>query len=75
MRTTLNLDKDVFEVARAIASAERRSIGDVVSELARRGLASPAPAFEEEDGFPVFGVGKGAPLLTSEKVRAALEDF
>ena len=75
LRTTLNLDKDVFEVAKTIAGAEHRSLGEVVSELARRGFASPAPVFGEEDGFPVFRVARGAPPITPEMVRAALEEL
>lgn len=75
VRTTINLDKDVFEVAKTIAGAERRSMGEVVSELARRGFTSPMPAIDEEDGFPVFRVAKGTPPITPETVRAALEEL
>jgi hypothetical protein len=38
MRTTLNLNADIMSAARQIASAKSRSIGEVISELARRGL-------------------------------------
>lgn len=38
MRTTLELDDEVHEIVRLRAFTERRSIGDVVSELVRRGL-------------------------------------
>ena len=36
MRTTLAIDDDVLAAAKAIAQQQRRSIGEVVSELARR---------------------------------------
>jgi hypothetical protein len=39
-RTTLSLDDDVLETARAIADRDRRTIGEVVSDLARRGIVS-----------------------------------
>lgn len=74
MRTTLNLDDDVLEAARAIAHVERRSVGTVLSELARRGLVPSLPRIDDEDGFPVFRVGPDATPITDEMVRAALEE-
>jgi hypothetical protein len=38
MRTTLTLDDAVYEAARKIAFEQRRALGDVVSELAAKGL-------------------------------------
>lgn len=38
MRTTLVIDDDLYDVVRRRAFDERRSVGAVVSELARRGL-------------------------------------
>ncbi len=43
MRTTLRLDEDVLAAAKALAARQGRTLGEVVSELARKGLA-PAPA-------------------------------
>ena len=40
MRTTLNLSDDVFFTSKTIAQRERRSIGDVLSDLARAGLTA-----------------------------------
>jgi hypothetical protein len=74
MRTTLNLDEDVMEVARALASAERRPLGQVVSELARRGLAPRETRLGDEDGFPVFNVDPGAPAITGDMVEAAMDE-
>ena len=74
MRTTVQLDDDVLQAARAIARLERRGVGRVLSDLARRGL-SPAPAAMGEEGaFPVFRVPPGAPPITDEAVAAALDD-
>ena len=36
MRTTLTIDDDVLAAAKAIAEREKRPIGEIVSELARR---------------------------------------
>lgn len=72
MRTTLDLDDDVLAAARELARAERRSLGAIVSELSRRGLA---PARVETDGdLPVIRVPPGAPAITPEAVRRALDE-
>lgn len=73
MRTTLTIDDDVLRAARSLADSEEKSVGKVLSELARRGLA-PSAAFAEEEGFPVFEVSPDAAPLTPEMVQAAHED-
>jgi hypothetical protein len=72
MRTTLSIDEDILRAAKSIADAENKSIGRVVSELARRGLA-PTP-IGEASGLPVFQVPPHAAPLTPEMVRQALDD-
>ncbi|HMJ01541.1 MAG TPA: hypothetical protein VK506_01295 [Conexibacter sp.] len=72
MRTTLDLDQDVLAAARDLASGERRSLGSVVSELARRGL-TPARV-EAEGDLPVIRVPAGTPAITPEMVRRALDE-
>jgi hypothetical protein len=42
MRTTINIDEDVLEAAKELARRERRSTGEVISDLARRALTGPA---------------------------------
>lgn len=74
VRTTLNLDEDVADAARALAAAEGRSLGQVVSDLARRGLVPRVIELDEEDGFPVFRVGPDAASITPDMVRVALDE-
>lgn len=74
MRTTLNLDDEIVEAARALARVEGRPLGQVVSDLVRRGLAPRPGALDDEDGFPVFHVEHGAPVITPDMVAAALDD-
>lgn len=72
MRTTLELDDDVVAAARELAAMDRRSLGSVVSELARRGLT---PARITADGaLPVIRVPEGTPPITPEMVRRALDE-
>ncbi len=73
MRTTLAIDDDILDVARSLSEARGKSLGEVISELARRGLAPRADSAAEEDGFPVFSVSSGAMPITSEVVQKALE--
>ena len=44
MRTTLDIDEDVLLAAKEHAARERKSLGAVVSELARESLRRPAVA-------------------------------
>lgn len=73
MRTTLQLDDDVYEAARSLAATEGRSLGEIVSRLARQGLA-PRGAVRERNGFPLFDVSADARPITGEMVKRALED-
>ncbi len=73
MRTTLNLDDDVYRAARTLAAARNVAIGSVLSELARRGLAATEePA--EEHGVPIFAVAETAPIFGADEVSRALDE-
>ena len=72
MRTTLEIDDDLLAAARELAATSRRSLGSVISELARRGLT---PARIEVDGdLPVIRVPSGTPAITPQMVRRALDE-
>jgi hypothetical protein len=73
MRATVQLDDDVYELARKLASREKLSLGKVLSNLARRAIES-APTFARQNGFPVFEVRPETPPLTEEMVKRALEE-
>jgi hypothetical protein len=73
MRTTLVIEDDVLEAARSLAEAEGKSLGQVISKLARRGLA-PSRQQDLEAGFPVFSVSAEAKPLTLEMVQRALDE-
>lgn len=74
MRTTLDIDADVLAAARELADARSKSIGQVISELARKGLEPRLNAGTRPSGFPVFEVPAGARALTAEDVRRADDD-
>ena len=73
MRTTLSLDPEILSAARQIAAARAVSVGEVISELARRGLEARSKT-AVRDGFPVFKVTANASPLTLEGVRQAEDE-
>jgi hypothetical protein len=74
MRTTLTLDDDVLVLARALAAQRGVSIGTIVSDLARRGLAPSQPA-ATRNGIRLFPVRPDAGPVTPELVKALAEDM
>ncbi|MCB1252964.1 MAG: antitoxin [Austwickia sp.] len=72
MRTTLQIDDDVLNDARLIAATEGRSLGAVISDLARRSLAPVG--LRTGGAIPVFGVPDGAPTFGPGEVARALEE-
>jgi len=64
MRLTVNLEEDLYIIARALARAENCSISEAVNRLVRRGLM-PRSHAEKKSGFPVV---RGTRPFTSEDV-------
>ena len=73
MRTTLQVDDDILQAAKALARSQQRSLGKVISDLARRGL-QPSGKQSVHRGFPVFMVAADAHPVTDADVKAALDD-
>jgi hypothetical protein len=45
MRTTLDIADDILFAAKELARREKKSLGQVISELARRAFAAPAAPY------------------------------
>lgn len=73
MRTTITLDDDVFEAAQAQAQASGKRLGEVLSELARRGLRASAQAVNR-GGLPVFNVQPNADIIPSSRAKELLAE-
>ena len=74
MRTTLTLDDDVLAVARELADQRGVAIGAVISDLSRAGLEARRVATRHVGRVPTFAPRAGAPVITQESVRDALDD-
>ena len=78
MKTTLNLDDDVYEAARARAQATGKPLGRVLSEMARQALQSSGPrskrAARGTSRFPVFEVPADAQMIPASRVQKAVDE-
>jgi hypothetical protein len=68
VRTTLSLDDDVLEAAKALAERRCQSLGEVVSSLARQALAT-AGGFAEEGPVPLLPVTNPRARVTLDTVN------
>ena len=82
MRTTLDIDDDILQAAKELARAEKKTAGQVLSELARKGLTqAPASGFGEEtaagyvmkDGWYQLPNREGV-VVTKEMVDRLIEE-
>jgi hypothetical protein len=69
MRTTLSIDDDALEAARKLAQARNQSLGQVVSELMRRGLSTRSTYTGANKDFPVFGVSEDSLPFALDDVK------
>jgi hypothetical protein len=73
MRTTITVDNDVFEAAQAQARASGKRLGQVISQLARRGLRASAGT-AKRTGLPVFKVSGSAAVIPSSRAKEMLDE-
>lgn len=70
MRTTLAIDDDVLAAAKHLAEREHKSIGEVISALARQGLSRGTRGNKtERNGIPLLPSRKAAVPVTLELVN------
>jgi hypothetical protein len=75
MRTTLAIDDDVLAAVREMAASEGKSMGEVISSLARSALRPANGPQKSRNGIPLLPVRGGAPRVTSEMVRQLQEEL
>jgi hypothetical protein len=70
MRTTLAIDDDVLADARHLAERESKSVGEVISALARQGLHRTArKSSAQRNGVPLLPSRKTGVAVTLELVN------
>jgi hypothetical protein len=70
VRTTLDVADDVLQAARELAAARGQTIGAVLSDLARRGLAGPQSRGTTRNGVPLLPRRRpDAPRPTMQRVN------
>jgi hypothetical protein len=72
MRTTLDLDDELLQIARVRARERGVSLGVAVSDLMRKGLEASMRV--SLSGFPVFEPPAGAPTVTEDVVAQYRDD-
>lgn len=73
MRTTLTIADDVLEAAKAIAQESGVSVGDALSDLARRSLQTPKSE-GTRNGVPLLPTRKPETVVTLEMVNALRDE-
>ena len=76
MRTTLAIDDDVLAVAKSLASRQGKTVGEVVSSLARQGLArGRAKGQSVRNGLPLLAVRQPGKPVTLELVNQLRDEL
>ncbi|MGA7522668.1 MAG: hypothetical protein WBW84_09300 [Acidobacteriaceae bacterium] len=75
MRTTLAIDDDVLAAARGLAALQRRSVGEVISSLAREALTPRDLEIETRNGVPLLPLRPDAKPVTLETINALRDEL
>ena len=77
MRTTLDIADDVLQAVREQATRERKTIGETISELARRALTSPREPLSVKESKAVYGLkpfARRGGIVTNELIDKLRDD-
>ncbi|HEY1658534.1 MAG TPA: hypothetical protein VGG14_09325 [Candidatus Sulfotelmatobacter sp.] len=75
MRTTLAIDDDLLRTAKKMAAMENKSVGEVISSLARQALSSLENNAKMRNGIQLLEVHKGRTQVTSALVQQLREEL
>lgn len=75
VRTTLSIDDDVLAAAKELAATERKSVGEVISILARRALRPADSRKKTRNGVPLLPVRPGSRRVTSDSAHRLREEL
>ena len=81
MRTTLNIDDDVLSAVRELAKTERKTVGQILSDLARTAMKTPTVTLDPagrhglilRNGFYLLSRREGV-IVTNELIDQLTEE-
>jgi hypothetical protein len=77
VRTTLDIADDVLHAARELARREKKTVGEVISELARIALTTPRHPLVAREPKAVYGLRpfpKRGGIVTNQLIDKLRED-
>jgi hypothetical protein len=77
MRTTLDIADDVLQAAKERAQRERKTVGEMISELARRSLTTPQEPICVKEPKAIYGFkpfARRGGIVTNELIDKLRED-
>ncbi len=75
VRTTLAIDDDVLAAAKGLAARQHKSLGEVISALARQALQPTVPAGKVRNGVPLLPRHASAVSVTPEQVNQLRDEL
>ncbi|MES2127071.1 MAG: CopG family transcriptional regulator [Pseudomonadota bacterium] len=75
MRTTLAIDDDILAAARNLAQTQGKSLGAVISALARHGLQPKKAQPAKRNGVPLLPIQAGSLPVTLEVVNRLRDEL
>lgn len=75
MRTTLSIDDDVLLAAKDLATRQDKSIGEVISDLARQALRPNSPPAPVRNGILLLPIRLDASPMTMERVNKLRDEL
>jgi hypothetical protein len=75
VRTTLAIDDDVLAAAKGLALRQHKSLGEVISDLARQALRPDEPRSDTRNGVPLLPLRAGASPVTTEFVNQLRDEL
>ena len=74
MRTTLTIDDDVLFAAKEMADSQHKSLGEVISTLARTALSPRSPERKTRNGILLLESRGTGVRITSELIKQLDEE-
>ena len=75
MRTTLTIDDDVLAAAKGLAARQGKTVGDVLSALARQALQPASPRQLMRNGILLLQVGEKPIPVTQDLVNQLRDEL